>query len=326
MSGTSTGAAPSSFSRRRFLCLSATGLALGSLAACQQLQGLTQQQSPPAPKVERAPGEVIFAPPPTLSIPEATTAAEPLVQAVNAASGLNLKVLVPSDATTAMLWLQEGKIDVAWLWSLFYVKSKENFGAGLLLRTLENGSPSQSSLILARKSADITALAQLKGKRIAATDPGDATGWIYPAAELKKAGVDPMQDAEVEFREDAEDAVINLLTKDDQGKYAFDVAFTSEGALASKNVADELKIGPEQVQQDTVVLQKVEGAPTAVLVARPGLDKQTTDALRQALLDLKGGSDALKPYGIDGFVEGKDADFNELRERAQTIGIPLKDT
>lgn len=326
MHGVSTHPELRTIGRRRFLHLSSASLAIGTLTACQRLPIPGAAEQHPAPKVDRGPDEVIFAPPPTLDITDGMKEAEPLVKALGETSGLNVKVLIPSDASMAMLWLREGKVDVAWLWPLFYVKSRENFGADLLLRTLEAGKVSRSSLVVARKSADVAALAQLKGRRIAATDPGDAMGWIYPAAELKKAGVDPMQDAEVEFREDAEDTVINLLTKDDQGEYEFDAAFTVEDALGSKKVADKLKVAPEQVQQDTVVLQKVEGVPTAVLAARPGLDKQTADALRQALLGLKGGSDALKPYGVDGFAEGKDADFNDLRERAKAIGIPLKDT
>ncbi len=319
----------STLSRRR-LVRSAVGLlvasASGALAtACQQWPFQTSVQTY-VPKVERAPGEVVFAPPPTLEgFTRVTKAAQPLAEALGTTTGLKVKVLVPSDLAMALLWLREGSIDIAWLGPFFYIKAKESFGAELLLRTLVQGRPSENSVIVTRKETGITALDQLKGRTIAATDAGDAVGWIYPAAEIKKLGIDPFRDLDVEFRADEIDALITLLSKDKDGKFRFHASFTAERAMNSKEVADKLKMPLEKIKEETNVLKKIEGVPTAVLVARPGLERKTVETLRTAIIGLKEKPDLLKPFGVDGFTEGKDADFNELRERAKMLGMSLKD-
>lgn len=314
-----TGLVSPTSSRRRLLQVSWAALAVGTLAAC----GVGGSKAAAVPTVVRTPGEVIFAPHPDLAIPTVTKNAAPLAKALSDASGLNVKVLAPSDASGAMLWLQQGKIDIAWLEPLFYVKAQNSLGSPLLLRTLVGGKPSMSGLILVRKDSGIKTLAGLKGKSVAATDPGDGAGWIFPAAAVKKAGVDPFNDMDVKFNAGSDDAVIALLSKDQQGQYGADAAFIDEAARGDKKIADKLKTTGDKVLAETVVLQKTDGAPTAVLVARRGLDSKTMDALRQAFLGLNANKDLLQPFGVDGFVAGKDADFDALRDRAKQIGIPL---
>ncbi len=45
--------------------------------------------------------------------------------------------------------------------------------------------------ILVRSDSDMQELTDLKGKKIATLSANSASGYIYPVAELKDAGVDP---------------------------------------------------------------------------------------------------------------------------------------
>ncbi|MFU1839295.1 PhnD/SsuA/transferrin family substrate-binding protein, partial [Enterococcus faecium] len=64
----------------------------------------------------------------------------------------------------------------------------------------------------------------LKGKNIATLSPNSASGYIYPVAELKDAGIDPTADTKMTTVNDIPSEITAVLNKQ------MDAAFVFEGA------------------------------------------------------------------------------------------------
>jgi len=66
------------------------------------------------------------------------------------------------------------------------------------------------SMIIVKKNSEIKKLEDLKGKTIAFQDSSSASGYVWPVAEMKKAGINIKTDIE-EVRVTGHDAAITLL-------------------------------------------------------------------------------------------------------------------
>ena len=312
------GVATGLMTRRR--ALGAAGL-LPFLAACGAAAG-----SAPATKSEYvvAPLQAAFG-----DLAGDLNRGKPMGDFLAKASGLAVKIYPPGDYTRAVTGLRDGSLDFAFVPALLYLRAHDDGGAEPLFRTQRpvDGKPAAAytSIIAVRADSGINSLADLRGKRIAAVDATDAAGWVLPAAQLKKAGLDASRDAVVEYRKDGPETLVQVLGKKS------DAAFASRHDLMDANV---LKADPDAAKT-LKVLATVEGAPLEVVAVRKGLDAKVLDKFKAAFRDLGDAQKAtftkdgkaqpiLAQWNVSGLQEAKDADFAALREAAKTIGVKLK--
>jgi len=120
------------------------------------------------------------------------TEAQPLVERLEAALGMDVKPFVATDYNGVIEAMRAKKLDVAFFGPFSYVLAAQVAGAeAFAIAPLGKGGASFRSIIVARKDRNIRTLADLKGRTFAFVDPSSTSGHLFPKAGLLKAGYDP---------------------------------------------------------------------------------------------------------------------------------------
>ncbi|HEV2121323.1 MAG TPA: PhnD/SsuA/transferrin family substrate-binding protein, partial [Chloroflexota bacterium] len=196
--------------------LGLSGLA-GLLAGCGQTGSGTTNA------VDGASGggtkkEFVVAPPLTSlgDLVKTINRAQPMADFLAKDTGLPVRAFAPGDYAGTIIGLRDGSIDFGFLPAVLFLRAQSDSGAQPLFRTLRLGVDDKptaafTSVIAVRNDSGIGTLDAVKGKHVAATDVSDAAGWVFPAAQLKKNGIDPSREIKVEYRKDGPDALIQVL-------------------------------------------------------------------------------------------------------------------
>lgn len=314
------------FTRRRAAAF-ALGTPLAAALACAAPAG----GGAPGGRTEGEKSTVVIAPPATSL--EGFSAnyqrMKPITDFLSRQAGITFETWSPTDYASTMLELARGKLDLAWLTPFLYARSNEDGVATAALKMLKKDasgrlSDTAEALIVVRADGP-QSLADLKGKTIAATDPADAVGWLFPAERMAKEGVNPLKDARIDYRSTPHGTLIRLLQK------GAEAAFTTPAAMSHPDV---LKVEKEP-DKATRVLARIEGIPLDLIVLRRSLNPKTAEKVRTALRALTDTTRAvvqeqgqtrylLAVFGYDGAQEARDSDYTRVKEAARTLGIALK--
>lgn len=189
--------------------------------------------------------------------------------------GTTVELSLAADYPSAIQRAAAGEVDVAQLSPLAYVDAKlENPNLYPLVANISEGSSTYSAYLMARRSGvPIRGVEDIAGRKLGFVDPSSASGYLYPYAFLLERGVDPSRDCEFTLFK-RHDRVLEALVAG-----SIDVGATFSGAL----------IHAERAGLDTSDLEivaKTGRIPHDAWVARPTLDPEVHDAIRQALLQL----------------------------------------
>jgi phosphonate transport system substrate-binding protein len=228
---------------------------------------------------------LVFGVYPSNDIGKVSQAFAPLEAYLQARLKRPVRLVVSKDYDDLVKRLGDGSVDVAWLGPSAYLNAQKAMPALRYLATyLERdakGRPSAyyRSLIVSAADSGITALAQLKGRHIGFVDRGSTSGYAYPLVMLKEAGIDIDTFFSKKF----------FLKKHDKVAEALLAGSIAAGAISDGTYASILaERGPV-----LTILAESGPIPLDALVARPGIPAELTAALRQALLALKPGDEAL---------------------------------
>lgn len=131
--------------------------------------------------------------------------AKPLEKLLSARLGIPVKVSVSTDYNTIIEAMASKQVDIGFLPPTAYVLAHERKSADLLLQAERYGIndadgsnttelvTNYKAEIIVKKDSPIKTLKDLKGKKIAWQDVTSTAGYIFPAAEMKKAGIDPQK-------------------------------------------------------------------------------------------------------------------------------------
>jgi phosphonate transport system substrate-binding protein len=230
-----------------------------------------------------------------------------------------LKIPVTSFTATTYIGLVEGvgsaKVDIGMLSSLAYVLAHEQYGAGVILRSIRHGSGTYHTMFIARADSGIKSLEDAKGKKIAFVDPASASGYLFPAAYLKSKGMDSEKYFRREFFAGGHDkAVMAVYNGDVDVAAVFDDAREKIDKKTYPDVFQKVvKIGTTgEIPNDTVSVRKG---------LDPALVKQITDAFIK-FAHSKVGKDTLKKlYGIEDLEPTTNADYEVVRQTARTMEV-----
>ncbi|AWG00490.1 phosphate/phosphite/phosphonate ABC transporter substrate-binding protein [Clavibacter michiganensis subsp. insidiosus] len=165
-----------------------------------------------------------------------------------------------------------GQIDVASFSGLTYVTATQN-GAKLdpisSVITAEGQEPGYYSEAIVPKGSPITTLAEMKGKKVCFVDPSSTSGYLFPSAELLKAGVDPTKDVTPVFA----------------GKHDVSVQKVGEGKECDAGFAEDSEVA--KFDKVTVIGKvMVPGAPIVESDTLPDdVKQQLKDALANVTVD-----------------------------------------
>jgi len=224
-------------------------------------------------------------------------------------SGLALDFFAVNDRTAAAAALQADRVDVVFTGPAEYVVIHEKTGAQPIVAIERDG---YHSIIYTKADSGITAVDQLRGKKVAMSDVGSTSGHLGPSQMLVDAGLTPGTDVET-------------LTVGD----------TTHESLKRGDV-DAVGIGyhdyEEFMAEDDPAQYRVlaEGPilPPDLLMAREGLDEQIVITIRDTF---NNHFDTLLPAMLEGkdnakyenakLVNVTDTDYDEVRTMYQAVGV-----
>ncbi len=193
-----------------------------------------------------------------------------------------------------------------------YVQAEQRVpGVRLLVTAVRRGGPWYQGLVLARPEAQVSRLEDLRGKVFCYVDERSTSGYLYPRALLRRAGLDP--DADFRATRFTGDHLASLRALQHG---ACDAAAVYANALYKE--AERIGIDPGSF----VVLAQTGRIPYDAYVASPRLAPPLAQAIRAALLELRPGSElAERVFGAEsdlrGFVSAHVGTYEAVRRLAR---------
>lgn len=262
-----------------------------------------------------------------------------LERMLEVATGLEFEATVPTSYAATIEAMCADRADIVFLAPLAYVLAHQRCGAQVELISIRRNLPYYGSQILVHAEAGIRQLADLRGKRFAFVDPASASGYLYPALFIKRAGFDPNRFfSQVVFAGGHDKVVLAVYQRQVEGGATFG------DELGTGDARDRVVRQFPDVKQKVVVLAYVKPyIPNDTVSVRRGLGEETTTKVVRALkriAETQSGKEAIYAlYDIDGFadyedlvtkykvnrreVPSLDAYFNPIREAARELGLDL---
>ena len=115
-------------------------------------------------------------------------------QFLGKATGRPVKLYESSDYNGVIQALASGQVDVATLAGASYANADAQVGekiAPILTVRRADGGTGYYSALMVRDDSPFRSLADLKGKRLGYVDFNSTSGYLYPRAQMREAGIDP---------------------------------------------------------------------------------------------------------------------------------------
>lgn len=203
----------------------------------------------------------------------------PLTEYIAAETGEGVRLVVTRDYQELSDRLVDGSVDLAWIGSANYVKTRERlpevrYLATYVERSISAGrvQPFYQSVIVTTAAAPYRSLNDLAGARFGFTSPDSTSGYAYPRMMLDAEGIVPDEFFASVFFLGRHDDVINALLA---------------GSLDAGAVSDGTYYNARDRHGDRVrVLAWSEPIPLDALVAAPHVQPDVAERVRRAVLAL----------------------------------------
>lgn len=250
--------------------------------------------------------------------------AKPLEQLLSDELGIPVTVSVSTDYNTIVEAMASKQVDVGFLPPNAYVLANEQSDVKVLLQAQRYGIKqpggestdelvdSYRSMIVVKSGSDIKELEDLKGKTIATQDVTSSAGYVWPVAEMKKAGIDINTDVTTVQVKGHDQAVLSVLNGD------VDAAFVFEDAR------NTVKNDYPEIMDEVEPMYFTEPIPNDTISVRSDMseewDKKIQDAFIAIGKDEEGKQIISDIYSHEGYVVSKDSNFDIVREYAEQVG------
>ncbi|MFD4294720.1 phosphate/phosphite/phosphonate ABC transporter substrate-binding protein [Rhodococcus sp. NPDC058532] len=139
-----------------------------------------------------------------------------------------------------------------------------------------DAEPGYTSYAITKAGSDITSLADFRGKTVCFVDPSSTSGYLYPSAGLKEAGIDPEKDITPVFAGGHDASVLAVNSGQCDAGFAYDT------------IVDRTLIEKDQIEPgDVTVVWKSEtiaASPIAISATlSPELQAKLTTIFREQL-------------------------------------------
>ncbi len=242
-----------------------------------------------------------------------------LVAFLQRKTGLKIRQIFPDTFDQHMKMVGQGKIDISYSNPFIYIKIAHRYGARAFCRIVEaDGRKDFRGQIICRAdNVDIHHIADCRGKRWIAVDPGSAGGFLYPLGLFIANGIMPADFKEIAFSPGPGGKQEKVVLAVFAGKY--DIGTIREGTLDV--VRDKVDI--RQIR----VVASTPRYPGWVYAARAGLAPQIVEKIKGALLSLDYDNEAdrriLEAASMRGILPSQDREFDSVRALARRVGIDL---
>ncbi|MFC5407006.1 phosphate/phosphite/phosphonate ABC transporter substrate-binding protein [Cohnella soli] len=249
--------------------------------------------------------------------------AKPLEKLLSDKLGIPVKVSVSTDYNTIIEAMQSKKVDVGFLPPNTYVQAKAMGAAEVILQAQrygvneKDGTPSTElvdsykSMIVVKADSGIKSLADLKGKKIAFQSVTSSAGYVYPAVEMKKAGIDPNTDVTSIEVKGHDKGILAVLNGDADAAAVFQDARN----IVKKDVPD--------IFEKVVPIYFTTPIPNDTISVRSDMSKEWIAKIQDAFISLGQNEESHKIifeiYSHEGYVKSDDSHFNSVREYAEAL-------
>lgn len=239
-----------------------------------------------------------------------------LLQYLREATGLPLRQIFPDTFDEHIKMVERGEIDISYSNPFVYLKLAD-MGAKAFARIVEpTGKPDfQGQIICRQDNPTINSVADCRGKRWIAVDPGSAGGYLFPLGLFDDHGIGVKDFAEVDFAPGPGGKQEKVVLAVHAG--AYDVGTIRKGTLDV--VAEKIHL------DDIRVLAETRPYPGWVYSARKGLDTQVVQQIAQAMFALDYAKmkdmEILDAAGIRGIIPAVDNDYDPVRQLARKLGL-----
>jgi len=241
---------------------------------------------------------------------------ERFAQYLAAKSGHPLKPVFASSYQELSNTLRDNPDAIGWTCGAPYVQDHALDGQQLLSVPLFNGKPLYYSVIVTRKGRPEKKLTDFSQQVLAYSDPRSNSGFVAPAYQLKKQGID----IKTHFR-----LLLNA------GNHERSITAVLNG-LADVAAIDEyvwieyLKEFP-QSEKSLHIIDRIGPFPFTPVVAGRAVSRDTIDKLNFALTSMsedEKGRKLLAALGIDGFVIKQNNFYDNIKAMLTELGWRLK--
>lgn len=271
-------------------------------------------------------GPVRFGFAPAHGAADAARAGRSLAAYLSARAGVEVKPFVASSYGTLVKGLAEEWVDIGWLPPLVYVMASLEKPATPLAKFERLGRGSYHGAFIVRADSQFHKLADLRGMRMAYSDPRSSAGYLFPRTYLKSQGLEPdalfanqaflgshrrVVEAVLDRRADVGATFFSPLAGREPGATAWTQHFPTR--------AHELR-----------VLAQTAAIPSDVIAARHGCPPEVQQRVREAFLkmaDEPAGRELLsRIFNAERAVAASRSDYAELEHlaRAQKTRWPQK--
>lgn len=151
--------------------------------------GLTTVAMQPAPSTGQTKLTMVFVPSRETDI--VLFSGQQIGRMLSVSLGIPVEAVVSTSFSAAIEAMCAGRADVGALNPFGYVLAHQKCGVELAAISLRLGLPFYRAQISVAADANINKIEDLRGKRFAFVDPASTSGYLFPAAMLKKMGFDP---------------------------------------------------------------------------------------------------------------------------------------
>ncbi|WP_437179101.1 phosphate/phosphite/phosphonate ABC transporter substrate-binding protein [Pseudodesulfovibrio alkaliphilus] len=235
-----------------------------------------------------------------------------LLEYLRVTTGLPLHQVFPDTFDEHVKMVQRGEIDISYSNPFIYIQLAE-IGSTAFAKIVEpGGTPAFSGQIICRSdNPTIKSIADCRGKRLIAVDPGSAGGFLFPLGLFYDHGIRLEDFSEVEFAQGKQEKVILAVLAG-----AYDIGTIRKGSLDV--VAGMIDLS------DIRVLAETRNYPGWVYSARDGFDPAAVGAIAEAMFSLDPAipehREILGVAGMSGIIPAHDADYGPIRELADKVG------
>ena len=244
--------------------------------------------------------------------------AKPFAEYLSKKLDRQVDVTLATDYSTIVEAMASGQVDIGIMPPAAYVQAKDMDAAEAILTSQlgdydqETGLPLEGQLtntfkgeILVRADSGLNELTDLKGKKIATLSPNSASGYIYPVAEMKDAGVDPTTEATLTTVNDIPSEITAVLNGQ------MDAAFVFEGArnVFASSFADN------DLFKELKVLYLTEGdIPNDAIAVQPKMDDALKKEIKDVFLNMKDDEEGAEAMSLWGHQGAADSAYDTIRE------------
>ena len=284
------------------------GLVIGLLAAP------VQAYTPKTLRVGFAPWE---------SVQDLTKTSREVVNLLSEEMPMRVEPFVATDYTGVIEAMRAGKLDVAFFPPAAYVLAERKANAEVILKSFFNGHAQYHGAIITRTNSKIKTLQDLKDKTVAFVDPVSTSGAIYPRVMLLNAGIVPEKHFKRLIYAGGHDAAVLAVL---HGKVDAAATYTNDPQGKDSAWTNSLTNPKDRAQIRMVAVTKP--IPADNIAVRKDLDPKVINQIKQIFLKLsetpEGRKRVREIYQVDGFVEGKPADYAPVREAFDKVGFKLR--